>query len=203
MLKILSDVARFSRELALHPVHLTKDKEGHLPPSALVPFCSYQSNLLGQKILELNQTACDKFEPTILEGQLCYSLDVAKLQIKPTREGKTNGLLLMLYPNPFPLNINGDQRQQQGKFRLYIHTLAPYSAYEPGTYKLSGLKQMTAKKGFIELPVSQTSCLVHNQEECQTQKFLDNIHMKCNCTPWSIASNYYGDEVNNFYPKKL
>ena len=68
--------------LSLHPIHLIPDKKGQLPPSALVPFCSYQgeSNMLGQKRPELdNLTICDKFEPTILEGQLCYSIDVAKL----------------------------------------------------------------------------------------------------------------------------
>ena len=73
------------RELSLHPVHLTPDKEGNLPPSALVPFCSYQRNssLLGQERPELdNLTICDKFKTTILDGQLCYSLDIAKLDEK-------------------------------------------------------------------------------------------------------------------------
>ena len=44
------------RELSLHPVHLTPDKEGNIPPSALIPFCSYQgeSELLGQEMPELD-----------------------------------------------------------------------------------------------------------------------------------------------------
>ena len=53
------------------PVHLTPNEKGQLPPSALVPFCSYQGdfNMLGQNRPELdNMTVCDKFEPTILEG---------------------------------------------------------------------------------------------------------------------------------------
>ena len=49
--------------------------------------------MLGQKRPELdNLTVCDKFEPTILEGQLCYSIDVAKLEKRQTEEGKSKGL---------------------------------------------------------------------------------------------------------------
>ena len=32
------------RELSLHPVHLIRDLQGNLPPSALVPFCFYQGD---------------------------------------------------------------------------------------------------------------------------------------------------------------
>ena len=84
-----------SQGLSLHPVHLTPDEEGKLPPSALVPFCSYQGDddLLGQERPELdNLIICDKFKPTILEGQLCYSLDIVKLGEKGTKSGKNNGL---------------------------------------------------------------------------------------------------------------
>jgi len=86
-----------SRDLALHPFHLTRDKEGNLPPSALVPFCSYQgeSSLLGKELPEMdNLTVCDKFQPTILEGQLCHTLDIATLVDVPSKSGKSNGLRL-------------------------------------------------------------------------------------------------------------
>ena len=78
-----SDANNVSRELSLHPVHLTPDKEGNLPPSALIPFCSYQgkSSLLGRELPELNNmTVCDKFQSTILEGQLCTALPNAQKQ---------------------------------------------------------------------------------------------------------------------------
>ena len=56
--------------LSLHPIHLIPDKKGQLPPSALVPFCSYQgeSNMLGQKrpVLD-NLTICDKFDKLTLK----------------------------------------------------------------------------------------------------------------------------------------
>ena len=182
---------------------MTKDDNGHLAPSALVPFCSYQGNLLGQKIPELNLTICDKFEQTVVEGMLCYSLDIAKLDITPTGEGKTKGLFLLLDPNPYPLNVSGKmknavQRKEQEHFKLFLHTLARYTAYGPGTYKLNGLKSMTTTKGFEQLPVSQKNCLVHNQEECQTQKYLDLIQRQCNCTPWATAPDLNKDKVSIF-----
>ena len=92
-------------------MQLIPNEKGQLPPSALIPFCSYQGdrNLLGQQRPELdNLTVCDKFEPTILEGQLCYSIDVAKLKKKPTEAGKSRGLFLLLDPSPY--QIQDDER---------------------------------------------------------------------------------------------
>ena len=50
-------------------------------PSALIPFCAYQSNLktLGTSIPGLNFPVCNAFRPTLLHGQLCYSLDIEKI----------------------------------------------------------------------------------------------------------------------------
>ena len=79
-----ADSNHVSRELSLHPVHLTPDEEGNLPPSALIPFSSYQGefSVLGRELPELdNITVCDKFQSTILEGQLCYTLNIAKLTV--------------------------------------------------------------------------------------------------------------------------
>ena len=191
-----------SRELSLHPVHLTPDKEGKLPPSALIPFCSYQgdSNLLGQERPELdNLTICDKFVPTILEGQLCYSLDIAKLVEKPTKSGRTNGLFLLLDPNPFKQNttekkVEGSRIQDQS-FRISIHTLAQYSTFGPGSYGMSTLKRMTGTESFKQLPDHQKKCLVHNREECQTQKYLNQVQTECDCIPWALQTEQGKNQV--------
>ena len=180
-----ADDNNVSRELSLHPVHLTPDEEGDLPPSALVPFCSYEGNsiLLGQGRPELDNLAvCDKFEPTILEGQLCYSLDVAKLKGKPTKSGKTNGLFLLLDTNPFQLNTI----EKDASFKVFIHTLAQYTAYGPGSYGLSALKKMTGTTAFQQLPDEQKKCQDHNREECQTQRYLDQVQRECSCIPWTL-----------------
>ena len=140
-----------------------------------------------------NQTICDKFKPTILEGQLCYSLDIAKLSKKKTKSGKSNGLFLLLDPNPYQLNTtsSGDQSS-----KVFINTLAQYTTFGPGSYRMSTLKRMTGTESFKQLPDHQKKCLVHNREECQTKKYLDQVQRECNCTPWPLQGQGQGkDEV--------
>ena len=190
------------QELSLHPVHLTPDKEGNLPPSALVPFCSYQgdSSLLGQERPELgNLTICDKFQPIILEGQLCYSLDIAKLGKITTKSGKSNGLFLLLDSNPYQLNatkknIEGTKTEGQSS-KVFIHTLAQYTTFGSGSYGMSTLKRMTGTDNFKQLPDHQKKCLVHNREKCQTQKYLDQVQRECNCTPWALHTEHSEQQV--------
>ena len=144
-------------------------------------------------------TVCDKFKPTILEGQLCYTLDIALLVEKPTKHGRNNGLFLLLDPNPYQLhksekNVRGPKSQEQF-FKVFIHTLGQYSAYGSGSYGMSSLKKMTGTKSFEQLPVKQKNCLVHNREECQTQKYLDQVSRECKCTPWALGTGQEENQV--------
>ena len=128
--------------------------------------------------------------PIILEGQLCYSLDISKLELKPTKSGKANGLLLLLDPNPFKVindekNVESYETGDQS-YKVFIHTLAQTSMFGSGSYGMSALKKMTGTESFYQLPDHQKKCLVHNREECQTQKYLDKVQRECNCTPWSL-----------------
>ena len=185
-----------SRDLALHPFHLTPDKEGNLPPSALVPFCSYQgqSSLLGKELPEMdNMAVCDKFQPTILEGQLCHTLDIAKLVDFPTKSGKTNGLRLLLDPNPYhpnqPNKNTGGSKNVDQNFKVVVHTLAQYTSFGRGSYAMSTLKKMTGTTNFKKLPDHQKKCLAHNREDCQTQKYLEQLQKECKCIPWALRIN--------------
>ena len=165
---------------------------GQLPPSALIPFCSYQtdSNLLGEQRLEMNMTVCKKFEPTILEGQLCFSLDVSKVEKRPVREG----LQLLLDSNP--MEVRSQDENSQGKMKVYIHTLAQYTAYGPGTYMLHAIKKMTGTKSFEDLPDQQKKCQVHDIEECQTKLFLDQVKTSCDCVPWALVPDNSSEKVD-------
>ena len=186
------------QEISVHPVHLTEDNEGNLPPSALVSFCSYQegASLLGEERQELgNLTLCDKFRPTILEGQLCYSLETAKYATKPTKAGKRNGFFLLLDPNPYPSRDVDAERNGQDSFKVYIHTLAQHTAFGPGAYKMHTLKSMAVKKSFEQLPDHQKGCQVHNREGCQTKQFLDRVQSICGCVPWPLATDSSNKEV--------
>ena len=148
-------------------------------------------------------TICDKFVPTILEGQRCYSLDIAKLGKKPTKSGKANGLFLLLDPNPYRLN-NDEKSVENSKtgdqsFKVFIHTLAQSSMFGPGSYGMSMLKKMTGTESFKELPDHQKKCIVHNREECQTQKYLDQVQRECNCTPWALQTDQGKTQVKTRY----
>ncbi len=160
-----------------------------------MPFCSYQGNssLLGQERPELdNLSVCDNFETSILEGQLCYTLDITKLGEEPTKSGKKNGLFLLLDPNPYEpnadKNMKGSKTEDQS-FKIFIHTLAQFSTFGPGSYGMSSLKRMIGTESFKQLPEKQKKCSVHNREDCQTKKYLDKLQTKCNCTPWALQTD--------------
>ena len=91
-------------------------------------------------------------------------------------------------PNPYQLgqvndddggSIEGDQN-----FKIFIHTLAQYSTFGPGSYGMSTLKKMTGTKSYNQLPDHQKKCLVHDREECQTEKYLEQVQKECHCVPW-------------------
>ena len=199
-----------SPDLSIHPIHLTPHEEGNLPPFAFIPFCSYQGNssLLGQKRPELDDLEmCNKFESIILEGQLCYSLDIAKLGEKATKSGKSNGLFLLLDPDPYQShatekNGKGTKTGEQS-FKVFIHTLAQYSTFGPGSYGMSSLKRMTGTTNFEQLPDHQKKCLVHNREECQTRKYLDQVQRECSCFPWTLETGQRKDQVKSRHIKGL
>ena len=147
------------------------DSTGELLPSALVPFCSYQrdNSILGEKRPELSQTICSKFKPTVLEGQLCYSLDLAKTAKKSTKAGKANGLFIMIDPSPYSQNGSDKldiEDQSTRQLKVFFHTLAQDTAYGPGTYTMSALKRMTGTESFQQLPDKQKKCSVHDRERC-------------------------------------
>ena len=137
-------------------------------------------------------TLCDKFEPTIVEGQLCYTLDIAKFEKIATKTGKQSGLFLLLDPNPYPLKptdgIVKAARNDQETFKVYIHTLAEYTAFGPGAYAIHNLKRMTGKSSFYQLPESKKECQVHSKEKCRTEMFLKQVKSNCNCVPWALAT---------------
>ena len=134
-----------------------------------------------------NLTVCDKFQPTILEGQLCYTIDSALLKKNSAKSGKSNGLLLLLDPKPYQLDHTNEGAERN--FKVFIHTLAHHTTFRPGSYAMNMLKKMTGTESFKQLPDNQKKCLVHNREECQTQKYLEQVQKECICLPWDLQTN--------------
>ena len=141
----------------VHPPHL---KSNWSP--AFIPFCAYKTDLnFSGKSLALDGTKyplCSSFLPKLLEGQLCYKLDLNKT----SGIGNKNELMLIL-------DLNEDRSLQESSnethaFRgpqfswakIHINTPHPYKHYGGGTYQMTDVKRMTAKEDFLKMPLKES-----------------------------------------------
>ena len=199
-------------EVSLHPPHLI-DISGSLTPAALIPFCAYQTNmtLLGQTRQDLPFPVCDQFQPTVLEGQRCYVLDLNSISNKETKSGLKNGLLLLIDPGRLEprqkpktiapekfLSLNLDPLTMQSSgissARIYLNTLASFTDFREGKYAMSSLKQMAGTESFIDLPEEKRDCQVQSFETCQALRYVEEVQKTCGCIPWALSS--FNNEVN-------
>ena len=114
--------------------------------------------------------------------------------------GKEYGLFLLLDPKPYHLNSNERTRGSKTKdnsFKLFVHSLAQFTTFGPGSYGMTTLKRMTHTKSFDQLPEHQKKCLAHNREICQTQMYLDQVEKKCKCVPWALAITQRKSKVSS------
>ena len=169
--------------MSLHPSHLS-DQIGRMLPSALIPFCIYQSDeaAFGQTIKGVNMTACADFQPLILDGQLCYSLKMSRSGTKETKSGISNGLLLLIDPNNLQI-----KNREENNFRMYIHTLSQHTIGGSGVYALTSLKKMTGTQSFLDLPEQKKECQVGSTEDCLAEKLIAEIKDHCFCIPWHLT----------------
>ena len=191
-----------------HPPHLKPSFESS---SAFIPFCAFQSNMALSDHLkyidDIVYPVCSSFQPTILEGQLCY-----KLQVNSTgAEGKKNQLMLLLDYNEdrsiyapqktkwmqyiqggiakkinskiLTLNMDGAADIQRKEAKVHINTLSSFRGFGSGTYKISDVKKMT--NDFLNMALEDRKCEVMPFEECRNQKLLE----ECNCDPLAIIRN--------------
>ena len=54
--------------------------------------------MLGQKKADFPFTFCSKFEPTVLEGQLCYKINITPLTVNNAKPGEKNSLMMIIDP---------------------------------------------------------------------------------------------------------
>ena len=188
-------------KVSFHPPHLI-DSSGSLTPVALIPFCAYQTNtiLLGQTRQDLPFTACSQFKPTVLKGQLCYSLKLPSKDTVETKTGKGDGLVIIIDTgvqntdetqneesnvNPFALEHSGDNANSA---RIYLNTLSSYTDFRPGSYALSALKKMIGTDSFLKQTDKEKKCRTETLEDCQAKSYIDRVQNKCGCVPWAISS---------------
>ena len=204
-LTLLGSVGTASK-VSLHPPHLI-DSSGSLTPAALIPFCAYQTNmtLLGQARQDLPFIVCSQFQPTVLEGQLCYSLDL-KINTTMSSTGKRNGLIIFIdqglaeegkptaedsltMKNVKEL-VSLDTEaigQDTNDARIYLNTLSSFTDVRSGSYAMTSLKKMTGTDSFLELPLDKKLCQIGTFEDCQVQNYAVKVLEQCGCIPWALS----------------
>ena len=76
--------------------------------------------------------ACDKFQPREIEGQICYSVDLSKVDnMNKSGTGKSSSLLIILDSNT---------NERHSLARVILQTLSPFTDYRNGSYAMSALK---------------------------------------------------------------
>ena len=183
-----------------HPPHLISSWS-----SALIPFCAYKTDLnISENPLSLSGITfplCSSFLPTILEGQLCYKLDLKK----NSGQGKKNQLLLVLDYNEdrsiqtgFSTNedvavdmasskntmdLDSSKGGLQGvSTKVQINILSPYVHFGGGTFKMTDVKKMTASEDFLGMSHTERKCDIELYEDCRTRKLFED----CNCAPLEV-----------------
>ena len=178
--------------------------------SAFIPFCAYKTDLnFSGKSPSLAGTAfplCSSFLPTILEGQLCYKLTVKEKSGK----GKKHELMILLDYNEERSvqalsNITKDAKSsnrtldfdtavgsiQGSSAKVQINTLSPHVGFGGGSYKMTNVKRMTAKKEFLKMPLKDRNCEEELYEDCRTRKLFE----QCNCVPLELQNQKFQVEI--------
>ena len=112
-----------------HPVHIL-DKEGNLNPSSFIPFCSFGDNQFFNNQSdynhELGMPVCDKFSPTMLDGRLCYRLNMTAFgQDIITQSGRGTGINFIMDYNTERMeqDIEQEQHIENREAMIYIETI--------------------------------------------------------------------------------
>jgi hypothetical protein len=190
-------------EVSAHPPHLI-DSMGAPTPAALIPFCGYKSSMTALGEARAGLPVCTGFQPTVLDGQLCYSLNISALQAEmESKIGKKNGLLLLLDPGESEQYREGATQTSEDTFwnidleavhdndrtaRVHLATLASHSVHQAGTYTLSSLKWIAGTAGFLSMPDPTKACRHEPRELCQMREYLAAVRENCDCVPFVLGS---------------
>ena len=202
-------------EVSLNPPHLVNSR-GELIPAALIPFCAYNGdmNITGQYIPRLDIPICNKFKPTILDGQLCYAIDMKDvLKEKASKPGRGFGLVLAIEQKVTTTeqsSSNFAALLQQGHLdtkmdirefssSIHLNNLVKYTDSRAGLYKMSGLKKMTGTDGFLALTDMKKGCQIEDQRECEQRKYLEEVEKRCACLPWTLVPAVVSEVTINFF----
>jgi hypothetical protein len=194
-----------ARAVSVHPPHLL-DSQGRQTgvPAALIPFCAYSSQMAitGEYIDGLDFPVCNKFQPKVLDGQLCYSLSVSSIippQEKKTQPGKKNGIFFAIDIEEDSSSVSNNEFREKGilntkdlidnnKVSVNLDTLSRYSDTRPGMYIITSLKKMTGTESFLAMADNIKGCQIEPEEECKIRRYTEEVRKQCGCVPWAQGS---------------
>ena len=206
-------------ELSSHPAHLIT-KDGSLMPSALIPYCGFGHDMLslGKHVDNFTYPVCTAFRPTLMEGQLCYELDMARIRTSAT-PGRNSGLVLFLDLGMEKNILLPKEPTQKQKLTsdssikgiianreievfkepsgngpaVYVHTIQPFTFYPRSYYYdyhylMTSPKYMSGTDNFLDLTDDQKKCSVRTYEKCRQEQFLEELDKTCGCVPFGFKA---------------
>ena len=201
-------------DISSHPVHII-NSNGDRNPSALIPFCRIGNKIIGDKIDEFLIPVCTGFKPKVLEGNLCYSLDLNNvgddivfgnekdyaltLYIDSNQERNLGGLNKSLLQLDQELQDSGRRFMfgnkrgsglKLGEATLHIDSFYPYTSNGGGPYEMSSVKQIQTSSDFHTIGQDKMLCqLEETRRECSDRMLLTGAIDSCGCVPWHLVQH--------------
>ena len=125
---------------------------------------------------------CSAFQPRVLDGQVCYFVDLnTAMGDRTVRQGPAHGLTLFVDYNEE--RMVGGVKDEQGEafvnlkgqsadneLKIHIDTLEPFIGYGSGIYEMSSIKMMETTDGFLALSEDVRGCQNrYSTLECQLE----------------------------------
>ena len=190
-------------KMSNHPVSIY-DKQGMISPSALIPFCSFGSKMIGSKVANMTFHVCDIFVPTVFKGGLCYQADAKRSPGQAFFEGKGSGLMLLLdnnkertidtsnsedvnkaYVSEQDIYLGEEELNTENLASIHIGTLAPFQQHGPGDYEMAAIKEIGGTDNFLAWPQQKRGCALEKYEKCQMREFIEKTG-ECGCSPFQL-----------------
>jgi hypothetical protein len=192
-----------------HPAHIMIDGQEEISPSAFIPFCSVggDKSVMGKHHDKFNIPICNKFRPTILEGQRCYKVDVNEHRFKVDKKKMVHEGIDFLLDYNFDRMMKVEESrnttvqelsqikkddQLKNEARIYIETLGKNEpVFGEGKYTLTEVTEMDGTEAFLGLDEGTKNCQARETfQECQAKEYIRNGLAKCNCTPFEMRDHF-------------
>ena len=156
---------------------------------------------------------CSSFQPRLLDGQLCYYIDLDNAtKQRPTSQGPAHGLTLFLDYNEermvgdntkvgeeddLVVNLNERHEDTKKGAKIHIDTLEPFVGYGGGNYELSAIKVLSATDSFLSLPQSVRGCQTdYSLLECHLEQYRV-LASSCGCAPFTSPGLFHNITVGD------